>query len=287
MNWKKDRGLQLRMGLLLVSLLSLYVIFLGAIGIYLNNFLISSIVVGSIVFAQFWYGPNIALRISNAQRVSATEYPELHQRVVRISQQADMAVPDIAVSKSKTPNAFASGRSSDSAVICVTEKLISELDGDELDAVIAHELAHIKNNDVAIMMIASTLSAMSFFVVRWGFLADGGDSGNTSILAAVMASFVVWVLSYFVIRIMSQYREFAADRGGVAITGNPSALASALKTISDTVQETPKEDLRKSATMNSMNFFEVETESHMTKWFNTHPSVEERINKLRQIESEN
>ncbi len=284
MKWNKDRGLQFRMIVLLFALVGLYGLFIGAISIYLENFLMSSLIIGSIVFAQFMYGPNLALRVSNAQRVSVKKHPDLHQRVVRLSQQADMQVPDIAVSYSDTPNAFASGHSQKSSVLCVTSGLLDELDSEELDAVIAHELAHIKNNDVAIMMIASTLSAMSFFVVRWGFLADGGDNGNQGVLIAVLASFVVWILSYFAIRTISQYREFTADRGGVAITGNPSALASALKSISTSMENVPKEDLRKSATMNSMNFYEVETKNHMTKWFNTHPDVEKRIEKLKELE---
>jgi len=287
MNWEKDRGLQLRMVFLLLSLAGLYVMFLGAIGLYLNSFLMSSLIIGVVVFAQFWYGPSIALRVSNAKRVSPKENPDLHQRVTRLSQQANMKVPDIATAQTQTPNAFAAGQSSKSAVLCVTGRLITELDDEELDAVIAHELAHIKNNDISIMMIASTLSAMSFFIVRWGFIADGEDNGNTSVLAAVATSFVVWVLSYFMIRIISRYREYTADRGGVAITGNPAALASALKTISTSMNDTPKEDLRESATMNSMNFYEVETGSYITKWFNTHPDVESRIEKLKKLESEN
>lgn len=287
MNWTKDRGLQIRMILLFVALFGLYTTFIGAIGIYLSDFILSSIIVGIFVFAQFWYGPNIALRVSNAHRITPEQNIDLHKRIVRLAQQADMTVPDIAISNSKTPNAFAAGRFSKSSVVCVTEGLVNELDDEELDAVIAHELAHIKNNDIAIMMIASTLSAMSYFIVRWGFLADGGDNGNTNILVAVIASLFVWVTSYFLIRIISRYREYTADRGGVAITGNPSALASALKTISNTIDDKPKKDLRQSATMNAMNFYEVDTKSKMTKWFSTHPDVENRVEKLKEIESDN
>ncbi len=285
MDWNTDWELRVRMGGVLVLLAALYAIFLGAIGLYLNSFLTASLIIGAVVFGQFWYGPNLALRLSDARRVSPSEYPELHSRVNRLAHQAGMPAPDVAVSSSAAPNAFASGRSTDSAVVCVTEGLLDSLEGEELDAVLAHELAHVKNSDVLIMMVASTLSAIAFFIVRWGWLADGGDNGNVYILGAILTSFFVWIASYFLIRVLSRYREYAADRGGVAITGRPMALASALATISDTVEETPDEDLRTSATMNAMNFYEIEAD-RISSWLKTHPDVENRIERLRDLESE-
>lgn len=284
MNWEADRGLQVRMAVLIIALVVLYAVFLSAIAVYMNSFLLASLFVGLVVFAQFWFGSNLALKLTDAQVVTPEEYPELHNRVTRLSQQAGMSVPTVAVSSSRTPNAFASGRSESDAVVCVTKGLLDTLDGEELDAVIAHELAHIKHRDVAIMMVASTISAIALFIIRWGWLAD--DSGNASVLVAILVSFFVWIASYVLIRILSQQREYTADRGGVAITGKPMALAMALKKISDSMDDVPEEDLRTSSSMNAMNFYEVEMQSRMTKWFSTHPAVEDRVEQLQELEAE-
>jgi len=272
------------MAVLIIALVVLYAVFLSAIAVYMNSFLLASLFVGLVVFAQFWFGSNLALKLTDAQVVTPEEYPELHNRVTRLSQQAGMSVPTVAVSSSRTPNAFASGRSESDAVVCVTKGLLDTLDGEELDAVIAHELAHIKHRDVAIMMVASTISAIALFIIRWGWLAD--DSGNASVLVAILVSFFVWIASYVLIRILSQQREYTADRGGVAITGKPMALAMALKKISDSMDDVPEEDLRTSSSMNAMNFYEVEMQSRMTKWFSTHPAVEDRVEQLQELEAE-
>jgi heat shock protein HtpX len=123
---------------------------------------------------------------------------------------------------------------------------------------------------------------MAYFVVRWGWLYN--DNSNRSIVPVIAASFGVWIASFFVLRLLSRYREFAADRGAASITGNPAALASALRSISGKLDNTPKEDLRKHAGMSAMMFESVE--SHLTKWFSTHPAVENRVAQLNKLERE-
>jgi heat shock protein HtpX len=159
------------------------------------------------------------------------------------------------------------------------------LDEDELEGVIAHELAHIKNRDVAVMTIASFLSTIAFLVVRFGIYFGGGRNRNGSVFVAILASLLVWIISFFLIRALSRYREFAADRGGAVITGQPSALASALLKISGRMDQVPQEDLRDTAEMNA--FFIIPIRSGIIgRLFSTHPSTEKRVERLRQLEKE-
>jgi heat shock protein HtpX len=162
------------------------------------------------------------------------------------------------------------------------------LDEDELEGVLAHELAHIKNRDVMVMTIASFLSTIAFVVVRWGWLFGGGrerGGGGAPVIVAILASLAVWIISFLLIRALSRYREFSADRGGAVITGKPSALASALLKISGRMEKVPKEDLRDQSEMNA--FFIIPIKSGIVgRLFSTHPSTEKRVERLRELERE-
>jgi heat shock protein HtpX len=286
MNWQKDRELQLRMGIVTVLLGLLFSLFIGVIMFFAQN-MIFMLIGGIIIASVAWSGPKIALKSAGAKKVSSAESPELHNRVNRISQQAGVQSPDVAIADSGAPNAFMAGRSRDSAVLCVSKGLIDKLDGEELDAVLAHEISHMKNRDMSIMMIASSFAAVAHFIVRWGWMADdGGQAGNGggAIVVAILVSLVTWIGTYVLMRILSRYREFTADRGAAAITGRPSALASALRKIDDEVANTPDEDLRQLSGTNAMNFYEFEVD-HMSKVMNTHPDTKDRISKLSDIES--
>jgi heat shock protein HtpX len=163
------------------------------------------------------------------------------------------------------------------------------LDDEELEGVIAHELAHIKNRDVMVMTIASFLSSIAFLIVRWGWLFAGGrDRGGQQqapVFVAIIASLAVWVLSFLLIRTLSRYREFAADRGGASITGNPSGLASALMKIDNRMQNVPEDDLRSQSEMNAFFIIPISV-GWIGRLFSTHPSTENRIDRLRDLERE-
>ena len=288
MEWNTDWGLRGRMFLTMFLLFALYVAFVGVMAVFFTSRLFPILVVMTLFLgAQFLFSDRIALYSMGASEVSEGEYPELHATVSRLAQQADLPKPTVAVADSQVPNAFATGRSRSSSTVCVTTGIMRTLSDEELEGVIAHELAHIKNRDVAVMTIASFLSTVAFLIVRWGWLFAGGrDRGNGApVIVAIIASLVVWVVSFLLIRALSRYREYAADRGGAVITGKPSALASALVKIDGTMDQVPDDDLRDQAEMNA--FFVIPIRSGIVgKLFSTHPSTEQRVEKLRDLERE-
>ena len=248
--------------------------------------LVIVVVMGAVTLGQFFFSDRLALYSMGAREVSEEEYPELHDMVARLSQQADVPKPKVAVADTRIPNAFATGRSPKSSAVCVTTGIMNTLEPHELEGVVAHELAHVKNRDVAVMTIASFLSTIAFLVVRFGWYFGGGRSRNNgSVFVAIAASLVVWIVSFFLIRALSRYREYAADRGGAIITGRPSALASALMKLESGMERVPKEDLREQSEMNA--FFIIPIRSGVIgQLFSTHPSTEKRIERLRQLERE-
>ncbi|WP_435126172.1 zinc metalloprotease HtpX [Halobaculum sp. D14] len=286
MEWKTDWGLRGRMFFTMFLLFALYVVFIAVLSQTSVGMFGIVAVMGLFLVGQFFFSDKLALYSMGAHEVSEEEYPELHATVTRLSQQADLPKPKVAVADSRVPNAFATGRSQKSSAVCVTTGLLHALDDDELEGVLAHELAHVKNRDVMVMTIASFLSTIAFIVVRWGWLFTGGrDRQNGGALAAIAVSLVVWVVSFLLIRALSRYREFAADRGGAAISGKPGALASALLTIDGRMDKVPDDDLRDSAEMNAFFVIPIKT-GIVGKLFSTHPSTEKRVERLRDLERE-
>jgi heat shock protein HtpX len=216
---------------------------------------------------QFLFGDRFALHSVGATRVERSEFPDLYRRLDRLSQQVDLPTPRLAVSPSAVPNAFATGRSPSAATVMVTEGLLDALEDDELDAVLAHELAHIKNRDVVVMSLAYLLPSFTYAVAVGAYTLLGGlwnivghfhhsDTDDARPLIAVIVLFVVsaivtilisalfWMGSFLLFRLLSQYRERAADRGAVRITGDPLALAGALRAIDSEMTRLPDRDLR-------------------------------------------
>jgi heat shock protein HtpX len=277
------------MFLTMFLLFALYIVFVGAMAAFFPTRILPILVVMTLFLgAQFLFSDKLALWSMGAKEVSEEEYPELHAMVSRLSQQADLPKPKIAVADSRVPNAFATGKSPSSSAVAVTTGIMRTLNEDELEGVLAHELAHIKNRDVMVMTIASFLSTIAFVVVRWGWLFGGGRErgGNQApVIVAILASLAVWIVSFLLIRALSRYREYSADRGGAVITGKPSALASALLKISGRMDQVPKEDLRDQAEMNA--FFIIPIKSGIVgRLFSTHPSTEKRVERLRELERE-
>lgn len=284
-----DRGLTTRMVVVMFLLGLLYVSAMaGLIAAGVDWFLVVLIAAGALV-AQWYFSDKIALAAMGAHEVSPEEAPELHAMIDRLCALADMPKPRVAVSDMQLPNAFATGRNPRNAVVCVTTGLLRRLDRAELEGVLAHELSHIAHRDVAVMTVASFLGVLAGLIARFGMYSGLGRSrDNTAVVFAVvwLASIVVYVISFLLTRALSRYREFAADRAGAYLTGQPSALASALVKISSDVERIPTRDLRRSAPAQAFFFAPAAVGNSLATLLSTHPSTEKRLERLAQVSAE-
>lgn len=279
-----DLGLRVRMlaTLLLLGLLyvALVVVLLAA-GVGTTIMLV---VVAALALAQLFLSDKLALRSMGAREVSPHDAPGLHAVVNRLCVQADLPKPKVAMADTPVPNAFALGRSPKSATVCATTGLLDTLQPAELEGVIAHELAHVKNRDVLLITVASFFASIAALVTHAGLLFGGGgseDEEGPSFLVVVLVAGAVYALSSFLMLALSRYREFTADRGAALITGRPSALASALLRISGEMERVPQRDLRRAGQMNA--FFVVP--AGVRSLFSTHPPMEQRVAQLERLEA--
>ncbi len=285
--WKSDLGLEARMVLTMFILGAVYLAFLAALVYYGADQLTTLIFIGGMMLVQYFFSDKLVLLSTGAREVSESEAPELHEIVTRLCAIANLPKPKVAIVTTSAPNAFATGRSQGKSVVAVTTGLMQQLNRSELEAVLAHELSHVKNRDAAVMTIASFLSTIAFFIVRYLLYFGGGrrdrDSAG-SIVVVWLVSLVVWIVSFILIRALSRYREFAADRGSAVITGHPSNLASALMKISNI--RVPTQDLRKVEASNALNIVPALAGQSIMNLFSTHPSTEARIAALQKMEQE-
>jgi len=237
------------------------------------------------MFVQYYFSDTIVIKSMGAKILTESEAPELHEMINRLCSMADLPKPRIAIVKTNVPNAFATGRNQRNAVVAVTTGLMQQLNSSELEAVLAHELTHVKNRDAMVLTIASFISTLAYYLMLFG---GGGrrdkDSGNAILI--FLASIVVYAASYLLIMSLSRYREFAADRGASIITGQPSQLASALRKISVGISRIPNEDLRKVEGANAFFIIPAVSKSTIFNLFSTHPSLEARLAALERIEKE-
>jgi len=242
---------------------------------------------------SYFFSDKIALSAARAREVSPQDAPELHGIVDRLCALADMPKPRVAIAESDMPNAFATGRNSKVAVLCVTTGLLRRLDRSELEGVISHEMSHVAHRDVAVMTIASFLAIVAGLLVRFAFYSElfgGGrgrrDDNNSAfpvILVIMLVSVVVYAISFLLIRALSRYRELAADRSGALLTGQPSALASALQKVSGDIARIPTKDLRETAPLNAFYFAPAFAKGTISALFSTHPPLEKRLAQLAKI----
>src|SRR5256714_6059063 len=255
----RDWGLQSRMLLTIFLLGLLYVAFVGALFAAGANGATILVIAVALSLGQLFLSDKLALAAMGAKEVSPEEAPGLHAMIERLCLNADLPKPKIAVADTDVPNAFAMGRSQKSATVCCTTGIMKVLSPSELEGVMGHELTHVKNRDVMIMTIASFFASVAALILQFGFFFGGGDDddGAPAIIVVIAASFLVYILSFFLMLALSRYREFAADRGSALITGRPSALSSALMKISGAMQAVPEQDLREAERLNA--FFIVPT----------------------------
>jgi heat shock protein HtpX len=288
----KDTGLQARMLLTIFLLGLVYVIFAGVI-FAAGGSAVAIALFAAVLFAvQFFASDKIALHAMGAREVSPAEAPELHAMIERLCIQADIPKPRIAVAQTEMPNAFAMGRSQKHATVCATTGILNLLSPAELEGVLAHEITHIVNRDVAIMTLASFFASIASTIVQFGFFFGGGysdsdgDDDNPSFMVVILVSVVVYIVSFLLMQALSRYREFAADRGAAVITGRPSALSSALLKISGSMQRTPTQDLRAAGELNAFFIVPASVKNSVFNLFATHPPLEKRIEALSRLEAQ-
>ena len=303
-NIPNDRGLSLRIfatGLLIVLLYGAVIGLLIAVGI---SYALVLVIAGALLFVQYWFSDKIALYGMGGRIVTPEEAPQLHGAIDRLCAMADMKKPRVAIADTDVPNAFATGRSPNSAVVCATTGLMRRLDESELEAVLAHELSHVAHRDVAVMTIASFLGMVAGMVTRmmlWtGMMGGFGGSNNNSNdnqggdqtvlveLAVLAVSVVVYAISFLLTMALSRYRELAADRSGAILTGQPSALASALVKVTGDIARIPSRDLRSTESFNAFYFTPAIAKSGLSisTIFSTHPSLDQRLAQLAALEAE-
>ena len=287
----RDAGLSLRM-LLTSSLLGLlYVVFAVVLFELLDVGLVPMLViVAGIAIFQYYTSDKLALAASGAKVVEREQAPALHDMVERLCAMADLPKPRVAVIDTDVPNAFATGRSPKHSAVAVTRGLWERLEPKEVEAVLAHELSHIANRDVLVMTVASFFAMVAAMLTRFGLYAGmwggGGrnrDSGPPVWLIMMLVSIVVYALSFILIRTISRYREFAADRGAAVLTGAPEYLMSALQKIAGTIAAIPQRDLREVAGMNAFFIVPTNWRSAFGELFMTHPPLEKRIAALGRL----
>ncbi|MFE9168287.1 zinc metalloprotease HtpX [Streptomyces kebangsaanensis] len=292
--FRSDRRLTVRMGITLFLLGLLYVAFVAALIVLLKSWVLVVVVAAAALAAQYWFSDRIALYAMHGRVVEREEYPELHAVVDRLCAIADMPKPVVAVSNMDMPNAFATGRNPDNAVVCVTTGLLRRLETSELEGVLAHELSHVAHKDVAVITVASFLGVIAGLVVRFAFYSElfGGrgrkDQNTLAVFAMVMGvSAAVYAISFLLIRALSRYRELAADRAAALLTGRPSALASALTKVTGDIARIPSEDLRTAQAFNAFYFTPaLGSDPGVARLFSTHPSLEQRLEQLGRISAE-
>jgi heat shock protein HtpX len=304
-----DRGLTARMTATMFLLGLVFVAFVAAlIGILIATKQSAGLIVfvavvfgGGAAFISLFYSDKIALSAAGAREVTPQQAPELHGIVDRLCALADMDKPRVAIAPTRMPNAFATGRNSKNSVLCVTEGMLNlGLSRDELEGVLAHELSHVAHKDVQVMTVAGLLGIVAGLLVRFAFYSElfgGGRRGGNNSQAAMLiplimlVSIVVYAVSFVLIRMLSRYRELAADRSGALLTGQPSALSSALQKVSGSMSRIPNEDLRKAAPMSAFYFapamkLQGAGGDKLANLFSTHPSLEKRIEQLAKIQAQ-
>ncbi|HMD52637.1 MAG TPA: zinc metalloprotease HtpX [Solirubrobacteraceae bacterium] len=285
----KDTGLQARMVFTMFMLGLVYVAFIGvlfALGAQAGVIVVVAVV---LLVAQLFGSDKMALAALKVKEVSPAEEPELHGIIDRLCVQADLAKPRVCVMESPMPNAFAMGRSRKSTTVCATRGILELLSPAELEGVMGHELTHVINRDVMVMTLASFFATLAALIMQFAFFFGGGYGNREEeedIMIVVLVSAIVYALSFLLLRALSRYREYAADRGSAVLTGRPSALASALLKISGTMQRVPKEDLRVAEGMSAFFIIPARAKDSLMNIFADHPPLEKRLAALERLESQ-
>ncbi|HEY7836336.1 MAG TPA: zinc metalloprotease HtpX [Solirubrobacteraceae bacterium] len=285
----RDTGLQARMLLTIFLLGLLYVVFIGilfAAGAGAGVIVVIAVV---LLLVQLFASDKLAMATLGVKEVSPAEEPELHGIVERLCVQADLPKPRVCVMETPMPNAFAMGRSKKTTTVCATRGILEMLDSAELEGVMAHELTHVINRDVMVMTLAGFFASLAALILQFAFFFGGGygdEEEERDIMVVILASALVYAISFLLLRALSRYREFAADRGSAVLTGRPSALASALIKISGTIEREPKQDLRNAEGLSAFFIIPPKAKKSLLSLFSDHPPLEQRLAALERLEGQ-
>ncbi|WOX58655.1 zinc metalloprotease HtpX [Methanoculleus receptaculi] len=286
MNWTRDFGLTMRMILTSLLLLIVYLIFLGVLAALGFPFESLLLVAALMAFLQYYFSDKLVLWSTKTRIVEEDEYPELHRMVESLAARAGLPKPKIGIMVSPVPNAFATGRSPKNAVVAVTDSIMRTLNREELEAVLAHEISHVKNRDMLTLTMASFISMLAFLIMRnWIFISlfNNRDNNMGALILVYVVSIVVWLVSTLLTRALSRYREFAADRGSAVLTGNPQALISALTKISGRMDYIPAEKKQEVEGANAFFIIPALSGNTLMELFSTHPPLEKRVAALQEL----
>jgi len=266
----------------------LYVLFLSVLHYLGIGYIPLAIIASAMILAQWYFSDKIVLWTSGAKIVSKNDYPKLHEIIERLASKNGIPKPKVAVVNTQVPNAFATGKSPKSSLVAVTSGILNLLDDDELEAVIGHELTHVRSRDILVLTLASVFSTVAWYLAQFGFFGGiqsrNRDSAGTTIIVIVVA-IVTWIVSFLIIRAISRYREYAADRGGAAMTGNPDKLADALLKISGKMNNIPTKEIERVQKLNAFFIIPALSGNSIANLFSTHPPVEKRVAKLREMKT--
>jgi heat shock protein HtpX len=268
---------------------ALYVAFGAVLIASTKNAAAGLVITLGMAWGQWYFSDKLALRSMGAKVVTPEQAPELHAMIDRLCVMADMPKPTVAVAVTDMPNAFATGRTPNHAAVCVTTGIMQRLDADELEGVLAHELAHVANRDVSVMTVASSLGLLAGFITRWGMYLGGGRNRNSNgvpFIVVFLVSMVVYFVSFLLTRALSRYRELSADRSGAYLTGRPSKLASALTKISGDMARIPNRDLRDAQALSAFFFAPAISRASASALMATHPPLEQRLAQLAKVGAE-
>jgi len=285
----KDTGLQARMVFTIFLLGLLYTVFVGVLFAAGAGAGVIIVVAGLLLLVQLFASDKIAMASLGVKEVSPADEPELHGIVERLCVQADLPKPRVCVMESSMPNAFAMGRTRKSTTVCATRGILDLLSPSELEGVMAHEMTHVINRDVMVMTLAGFFASLASLIAQFAFFFGGGYGGEEEerdIMIVVLVSVVVYAVSFLLLRALSRYREFAADRGSAVLTGRPSALASALIKISGTIERIPSQDLRRAEGLSAFFIVPARTKRSLMNLFADHPPLEQRLAALERLESQ-
>jgi heat shock protein HtpX len=285
----RDTGLQARMVLTMFLLGLVYVVFVGVLFAAGAGAGVIVVVAVAILLLQFFASDKIALATMGVKEVTPAQEPELHGIIERLCVQANLPKPRVGVIETSMPNACAMGRSKKATTVCATRGILELLEPAELEGVMAHELTHVINRDVLVMTLASFFATLAATIAQFA-LFFGGGYGNREeeedIMIVVLVSVLVYAISFLLLRALSRYREFAADRGSAVLTGRPSALASALLKISGTMERIPSQDMRTAEGMSAFFIIPARAKKSLMNIFADHPPLEQRLAALERLESQ-